>query len=56
MASFLRELQATPGVGNKTQGQIDHFTFASNLIKGEKNNIYVKSGMFEKIRNTWLLN
>jgi len=55
LGSFLRELGATSGNGGKTRGQIDHFTFASNLIKGQKNSIFVKSGMFDKIAKTWKL-
>lgn len=56
MQRFLEEIEATSGDFPKTKGEIDYYKFASDVVSGKKPNIYVKSGMLEKIKKTWLLN
>jgi hypothetical protein len=51
---FLKEIEASQGTP-KTSGEIDYYQFASDVVSGKKPNIYVKSSMFEKIKNTWFL-
>lgn len=52
---FLMDICATPGELPKTKGDIDYFQFAHDVVNNNKPKIYVKSGMFEKIKKTWVL-
>ena len=52
---FLEDIIATPAYKPKTKGEIDFHEFAQKIMAKEKANIYVKSGMFDKIKSTWIL-
>lgn len=55
LEKFLREVEATPPTFPKTKGKIDYIRFASDLINGKKGTVFIKSSMFNKIKNTWLI-
>jgi len=56
MGAFLREIGASANISDrKTKDNIDHFLFASNIIKGETNKIFIKASNWEKVRKTWVL-
>jgi len=52
---FLNDLKATDGSTPKTKGEINYGEFAGQIVSGEKTNIHVKSGNFDKIKNTWII-
>lgn len=55
MQKFLEQLLATPASLPKTKGEIDFHEFATKVVAKEKANIYVKSGMWDQIKKTWVL-
>ena len=55
MQKFLKDLEATPGTIPKTKGDIDFYDFAVSVIIGDVYKIYVKSGKFQLIKDTWEL-
>jgi len=52
---FLEEIGATDNTTPKTKGNIDYNQFAMDVVAGKKANVHVKSGMFEKIKGTWII-
>lgn len=52
---FLEEILATPSTMPKTKGIINYSDFAVDVVAGKKSTVYIKKGMFEKIKKTWLL-
>lgn len=55
MQNFLKELIATPGALPKTHGKINYYEFAREVVAGNKHKVYIKSGKFNDIQKTWLL-
>ena len=55
MQKFLEDIYATPGEKPKTRGEIDYKKFAEDILSGKKHSVYVKSGKFETIKRTWLI-
>ena len=55
MQKFLEDLGATPGERPKTFGTIDYKQFAVDVIEGKKSKVYVRSGKFETIKKTWMV-
>lgn len=55
MQKFLEDILATPGERPKTRGEIDYKKFAEDIMSGNKHKVYVKSGKFETIKKTWLV-
>lgn len=52
---FLKDINAKPGNTPKTKGDIDFHHFAQNVLDSKTYNVYVKKGMLDKIRDTWVL-
>jgi len=56
VGSFLRSINAKSANGEgKKNGYIDHFEFATNIVKGKRSSVLVKPNMVEKIKGTWIL-
>jgi hypothetical protein len=55
LIKFLKDIEATPPTIPKTKGIINYDEFANNIMKGKYATVFVKSGMFEKIKNTWVI-
>jgi len=55
MQKFLESINATPASKPKTQGKIDFYEFAQNVMTNQKALIYIKSGNWDKIKQTWTL-
>ena len=52
---FLEELGATDSATPKTTGNINYNEFAMDVVAGKKANVHVKSGNFDRIKSTWIL-
>jgi hypothetical protein len=55
MFRFINSLEAKPSYLPKTEGEIDYNKLARGIIDGKENNIFVKSGKFDEIKNKWIL-
>ena len=56
LKKFLTDVQATPPTLPKTRGEIDYDQFAQDILDGNLGTVYIKSGMFDMIKSTWVIN
>lgn len=56
LKQFLIDVQATPPTLPKTRGEIDYDEFTQQIIDGDFGTVYIKSGMFDIIKKTWVIN
>lgn len=55
MFRFLNSIEAKPPWIPKTKGEIDYSQLSRDIIDGKINNIFIKTGKFEEIKNKWIL-
>lgn len=55
MQRFLQDVKATPPTFPKTKGEIDYYKFASDVVGKKQASVFIKSGKWEDIQKTWLL-
>jgi hypothetical protein len=52
---FLEDLGVTDNTTPKTKGCLDVNNVMTDLISGKTTNVHINSGVFDKIKKTWLL-
>jgi hypothetical protein len=55
MQKFLEDILATDSTVPKTKGTVDFKIMADDIMSGKKSQIHVKSGMWDKIKKTWIV-
>ena len=55
LKKFLTDVKATPPTLPKTKGDIDYDQFTQDIIDGEHGTVYIKSGMFNTLTSTWVI-
>lgn len=55
MQKFLTDTLATDHTTPKTRGDIDYKQFAVDVINGKKSKVHIKSGKWNDLSKTWIL-